>query len=429
VSGGEIEFVIYQPDQNYSNDFLQVTKLGVPGTSSIHWDGLALLVHKEEKNDEKRQHKYRDFGTTGVQCTTRVGSVVGVATPSKKPGTNDNRIVEAMLVLSQYTKGADFIWLPKGMRPFNCDDGNDPRNEFGARFHPDCIIPAVQVGLTNQDHPCRFHCDELNSTLLQYELVPALSMIVTINGVRYRCAIIGYNRQSVDEYLVRADVHRTYIEFACHEYDKFDEEQKHLLPTLFSSGVPVRNCIPGFAMLKNLCHLDPWLHYSGFLNSTVHLERKYQLSLQKRLSLLRAMAVTPSSAYMYVAAASSLLQVTHLNDINGKNYQFGLLLANMMVDIYQALVDEKRSLTPQRFSCYAKYRVPEEEEWNKQCDRLLLLHFTTPNTEVKSERRSAYKEVRQSLADIFPYVDVLGGNHVVAIAGVGVRDQTQAWRL
>ena len=97
---------------------------------------------------------------------------MGVATPSKKPCTNDNRIVEAMLVLSQYTKGADFIWLPKGMRPFNCDDRNDPQNEFGAGFHPDCIIPAVRVGLTNLEHLCRLHCDKLNSALLQYKLVP-----------------------------------------------------------------------------------------------------------------------------------------------------------------------------------------------------------------------------------------------------------------
>jgi hypothetical protein len=119
----------------------------------------------------------------------------------------------------------------------------------------------------------------------------------------------------------------------CHEYDKFDEERKHLSPTLFSLGVPVRNCIPGFAMLKNPCHLDPWLHYSGFLDSTMHLERKYQLSLPERLSLLRAMAVTRNSAYLYVAAASSLLQVTHLNDIHKKNYRFGLLLANMMVEM------------------------------------------------------------------------------------------------
>jgi hypothetical protein len=48
----------------------------------------------------------------------------------------------------------------------------------------------------------------------------------------------------------------------------------------------------------------------------MHLERKYQLSLPKRLSLLRTMAVTPNSAYLYVAAASSLLQLTHLNDIH-----------------------------------------------------------------------------------------------------------------
>jgi hypothetical protein len=126
----------------------------------------------------------------------------------------------------------------------------------------------------------------------------------------------------------------------------FDEERKHLSPTLFPSGVPVRNCIPGFAMLKNPRHLDPWSHYSEFLDSTMHLERKYQLSLPERLSLLRAMAVPSNSTYLYMAAASSLLQVTHLNDIHRENFQFGLLLANMMVDIYQALVNEKRSLPP-----------------------------------------------------------------------------------
>jgi hypothetical protein len=43
VSGGEIEFEIYQPDQNYSNEFLQVTNLGVPGICSIDWDDLTQL--------------------------------------------------------------------------------------------------------------------------------------------------------------------------------------------------------------------------------------------------------------------------------------------------------------------------------------------------------------------------------------------------
>jgi hypothetical protein len=135
----------------------------------------------------------------------------------------------------------------------------------------------------------------------------------------------------------------------------------------------------------------------------MHIEPEFQLSLPERLSLLRAMAVTSNSPYLYVAAASSLLQIMHLNLIYCKNYQFGLLLANMMVDIHQALVNEKISLPPRRFSCYAKYHVREEEEWNRQCDRLLLLHFTTPDTKVKTER-SAYEEVRHSVADIFPYV-------------------------
>jgi hypothetical protein len=207
ASGGQIEFKIYQLDQSYSNEFLHVTNSGVRGLSRLRWDDLAQLAYKELKGDEKRQHSFRDFGTAGGQCTTRVGSEVGVATPSKKPGTNITCVVEAMLVLSRYTEEADFIWLPKGMRPFNCDANKDPRNEFGARFHQDCIIPASRVGLTNLENPCGYHCDHLNSRLLQYELVPTLAKNVTMDGVRYRCAYIGYSRRSVDEYLVQVEVH------------------------------------------------------------------------------------------------------------------------------------------------------------------------------------------------------------------------------
>ena len=129
------------------------------------------------------------------------------------------------------------------------------------------------------------------------------------------------------------------------------------------------------------------------------------------------MAVTPNSAYLFVSAATTLLQLPRLNQKHRKNYRFGLLMANLMIDIHQTLEKEGRKLPPRRFNCYAPYLVPLEKEWSNQCDRLLLLHFTTPNTKLKVERRAAYREVRHSLADIFPYVDVLGGNHLVAIAG------------
>ena len=89
----------------------------------------------------------------------------------------------------------------------------------------------------------------------------------------------------------------------------------------------------------------------------------------------------------------------------------------MMKSIHQNLVHEKRQVPPRRFNCYAQYEVPTETEWNQQCDRLLILNLTIPDTKLKTERQSAYKEVRHRLAAIFPYVDVLGGNHLVAIAG------------
>jgi hypothetical protein len=418
AAGGEIEFKCYSPDRNYSNDFLNIVNLGVPEMERIDWDALARLAFKESKSDKKRQHKYKDFGTTGGQCTTRVGSESGVAEPARKPGTQDVCIVEAMLALSEYTKNAEYQWLPKGMRPFNCDDPDDPRNKFAQRFHKDCCIPASRVGLTNLENPCGYHVDEMNSSLPQYELVPTFSRKVMVEGTRFRCALIGYSRRSVDEHLVRKDVHGNYVDFVCNEYATFEDERKYLSPDLFSLGEPVMDCIPRFSVVKNPCNLDPWGHYSSVLESTLQLDRKFRLSLPERLSLLRAMGVTPNSSYLYVAAASSLLQQPRaINPKHRKGYRFGLLVANVMRDIHSSLEKEKRQLPPRRFNCYAKYHVPDEREWNHECDRLLLLHLTTPDTKLKSERQTAYKEVRHSLAAIFPYVDVLGGNHLVAIAG------------
>jgi hypothetical protein len=101
LAGGQIKFEIYQPDLNYSKHFLHVTIWGIPGTSSTNWDDLVQLAHKEmKKGDKKGQHKYKDFEMMGGHCTTQVGSEVEAVKLSKKPGTNDVCIIEAMLVLS-----------------------------------------------------------------------------------------------------------------------------------------------------------------------------------------------------------------------------------------------------------------------------------------------------------------------------------------
>jgi hypothetical protein len=417
AAGGKIKFKTYLPTKDYSNNFLHVRNLGVPQIDKIDWEKLARETYKEEREDKKRQHRFKDYGTTGGRCTTRVGSKIGVASPAKKPGSTNGCIVDAMLALCDFTKQAQFKWLPKGIRPFNCDDEHDPRNVFGRRFHKDCFIPACRVGLTNLKHPCKFHCDEMNSTMLQYELVPTLSKIVVIDGTRYRCAVIGYSRRSIDEYLVRVDIHGTYVDFICDEYNLFDDERKHLSPALFDVGQPIVDCVPQFNVLKTPCNLDPWGHYSSLIESTLLLDQKYKLSLPERISLLRAMAVAPNSAYLYAAAAASLLQRRQLDKKHRKGYRFGLLLANVMKDIHLSLERQNKMLPPRRFNCYATYSIPGEAEWNKQCDKMLVLHLTTPDTKLKTERRAAYMEVRRELTSILPYVDVLGGNHLVAIAG------------
>jgi hypothetical protein len=193
--GGKIKFKKYLPTKSYSNCFLHVRNLGVPQIEQINWDKLTREAYNEKKDDKKRQHRYTYFGTTGGQCTICVGSKSGVTSPAKKPGSKGVCIVDAMLALCDFTREAKFKWLPKGIRLFNCDDKDDPRNVFGHSFHNNCFIPACRVGLTNLNHPCRFYCDEMNSLMLQYKLVvPTLSKIVVIKGTRFRCAIIGYSQ-------------------------------------------------------------------------------------------------------------------------------------------------------------------------------------------------------------------------------------------
>jgi hypothetical protein len=133
---------VYYPTKNYSNKFLHLVNLGVKNMDTIDWYALARLASTATKGDRNRQRQYEDFGTTAGQCTLRVGSSVGVLEPRRKPGTTDPSIVQAMLVLCAYTQNAKYNWMPDGVRPFNCDDKNDERNQFGHRFHPDCFIPA-----------------------------------------------------------------------------------------------------------------------------------------------------------------------------------------------------------------------------------------------------------------------------------------------
>jgi hypothetical protein len=250
---------------------------------------------------------------------------------------------------------------------------------------------------------------------------------VTLDGVRYRCAVIRYGQRSVEEYLIWAEVHGTFIDFVRNKYENFDKEPKHVSPALISTGTPVQTSIPLFEAYHIPCNMDPWVHYRMLYGPLVHyrsitewalcLDCNFKLNHPERLSLVLAMAVAPNSAYLFVAAALTLLQAGDLNTQHRQKYRFGLLVANLMVDISRALVAEKRRIPPHRYNCYATYQVPDEQQYNKDCDRLVLLNLVTPNTKLKSERRLAHTEVCQSLADIFPYVDILGGNHLVAIAG------------
>jgi hypothetical protein len=208
--------------------------------------------------------------------------------------------------------------------------------------------------------------------MYQYQMVPTFSKVVILDGRRWRCAVIGYSRRFVDKYLVRASIHGNYINFICDEYDRFDDNRKCLSSSLFTTGHQVVHCVPSFKVVKNPCNLGPWGHYSSIVEMSLLLDWRFKLNLPERLSLLRAMAVTPNSAYLYVAAAAALLQESSINPKHRVDYRFGLLLAHTMLDIHSSLVAERRTNPPRRFNCYSAYTVPDETHWNQECDRLLL---------------------------------------------------------
>jgi hypothetical protein len=51
-TGGIIDFKIYLPDKDYSNNFLHVINSGVDGIAAIDWDALAQLADKKETGDK-----------------------------------------------------------------------------------------------------------------------------------------------------------------------------------------------------------------------------------------------------------------------------------------------------------------------------------------------------------------------------------------
>jgi hypothetical protein len=104
----EIEFKIYHPHKDYSNDFLSVVNSGVDGMAATDGDALAQLTDKKEKGNKNRQCQFKDFGTTAGQCTTSIGSSIGGAKPNYKSGTKESCIIKAMLALCWYTKNAQF---------------------------------------------------------------------------------------------------------------------------------------------------------------------------------------------------------------------------------------------------------------------------------------------------------------------------------
>jgi hypothetical protein len=106
--GGTIRLKVYLPNKNYSNKFLHLQNVGVKHNSRIDWDALAGLAMTATTEDSNRQRQYMDFETTASQCTSRVGSTVGVSKPRIKPRTKHPSIVQAMLALCSYTNTAKY---------------------------------------------------------------------------------------------------------------------------------------------------------------------------------------------------------------------------------------------------------------------------------------------------------------------------------
>ena len=420
----DIPFCVYYPNKSYENDFC-VVRNGCHirhAIQQIDFKKLASYciinnVVKKAGGSVKRQQFRVDLGTTSSRCSSRRGSASGVALPGLHSRSKDSLIIDTSVQMTGLIRDISLPWMDAEYRPFGIQDESRDSHFFAKRIHPNNLVPAFSLHLSDETSYAGCHSDLLNSNSIP-EIV-TMSAGVHIKGVGdVRVGLTCFGRQSIDSALAERAIHGTYVDLICHGYDSFPVERRSLTSKSWASGQDVV-CIPGLNVTKFPCNLDPWSFYSPWIWWTLSLVNKFKLTYLELIGCERAMACVPNSTYIFGAASKVLLDQPEINLIHRRSYNFGYLLLRLMCAINRTIRQQQRTLPPRRFANYREYYFPTYHEYVHECNCMLghslEAHRWNQTSHSVGEYRTFYVEQRDKLAAVLPLVDKLGSNHFIAV--------------
>eukprot|EP00978_Attheya_sp_CCMP212_P033178 scaffold132791_cov70-Attheya_sp.AAC.1 len=199
--GVRMEVLLYNPNQDYSNNFMVVGN-SVNATRSlnkkINWNSIQSIVTNGDNvsapeagsyiqssaassssstrssssstiSSRKRKRQapknFIDFGWTSSTCQTRTGSATGVALPRLKPDTDTQVVKKLFSSASSIVKQIDVPWIDSPNESlFKDSNAPDRQVQFQEHIVAGNIIEAIRVAKSNVTDLCAPHEDTQNSS-------------------------------------------------------------------------------------------------------------------------------------------------------------------------------------------------------------------------------------------------------------------------
>ena len=319
---GACEFLIYNPQINYSNDYLVLLNTSESLDAflcAVPWDEVRqLLADKHASSPTKARKKMAtsspsekrqehggslDFGFTSCKSTSRKNSLTGVAVPVEKPGITTG-IIQCMVVASNLVRETKLPWCDAPCIDNDCPDLR--HNRFAGTFDLQNLMEAIRIHVSGPGSLCLAHSDIQNSKKGPMAITVGLSKgFLDGFGHMQRFGFTTYSRRSIDVSLKESVITEPFLAAIRKLYRDVPLGQKAITRDIVNE--PASFPFPGVPCIIQDCHTNPVVYYSPLVYMALQLVEKFQLSFHEVASVVVCYEHYPSKVYVFVVSALSLL--------------------------------------------------------------------------------------------------------------------------
>jgi hypothetical protein len=183
--------------------------------------------------------------------------------------------------------------------------------------------------------------------------------------------------------------------------------------------------LPGMALTRNLCNLDPSGYHQVFLHFLLLLLDHFDLSFAEMIGVQSTMEHMHFTSLFFVLSAKTLLACLPRGKYQSETvgyYGLGHLLLKLITE-YHGLYRNRnqRTVLPyMRYSVYFKSIMPTVAEWHSRCDRKVAISLCFWNAhsqpaKSKSTMKKEYVNLSKRLKDLVPNCGDLGISHSMSV--------------